>query len=130
MTQSGGALAEYTVGSIATTAKRPHDISAIDGAAVGTCGFSALQSVRNSAGIALDGSPQITKNLLITGASGGVGTLAVQVLLLSLKSQNVVNLKLDLPCPASLSFWDAMSFNSCGFTSWCNNLRRQKGSGF
>lgn len=76
--QVGGSLAEYAVSSIKTTVKRPENVSALDGAALGIAGQSALQSVRDTAGIKLDGSSN-NKNVLITAASGGVGTYAVQV---------------------------------------------------
>jgi NADPH:quinone reductase-like Zn-dependent oxidoreductase len=76
--QYGGSMAEYAVAPIKTTAKRPESVSAIDGASLGVAGTTALQSVRDSAGIKLDGS-STDKNLLITAASGGVGTYAVQV---------------------------------------------------
>ncbi len=75
----GGSLAEYAVASIKTTAKRPDEISATDAAALGVGGTTALQTIRNGAGIKFDGSNQVTKNVLITAASGGVGTYAVQV---------------------------------------------------
>lgn len=78
MLQNGGSLAEYAVAPIKTTAKRPESVSAFDGASFGVAGTTALQSVRDSAGIKLDGS-SAGKNLLITAASGGVGTYAVQV---------------------------------------------------
>jgi NADPH:quinone reductase-like Zn-dependent oxidoreductase len=75
----GGSLAEYAVASIKTTAKRPDEISATDAAPLGVGGTTALQTIRDSAGIKFDGSNQVTKNVLITAASGGVGTYAVQV---------------------------------------------------
>lgn len=75
----GGSLAEYAVASIKTTAKRPDEISATDAAPLGVGGTTALQTIRDSAGIKFDGSNQATKNVLITAASGGVGTYAVQV---------------------------------------------------
>ena len=71
-------MAEYAVAPIKTTAKRPDTIVAINGASLGVTGTTALQSVRDSAGIKLDGSNK-SKNLLITAASGAVGTYAVQV---------------------------------------------------
>lgn len=77
--QSGGSLAEYAVSPLKTTAKRPENVSALDGASFGIAGQTAFQSVRDSAGIKLDGSCK-DKNVLITAASGGVGTYAVQVL--------------------------------------------------
>jgi NADPH:quinone reductase-like Zn-dependent oxidoreductase len=75
----GGSLAEYAVASIKTTAKRPDEISATDAAPLGVGGTTALQTIRDSAGIKFDGSNQATKNVLITAASGGVGTYAVQL---------------------------------------------------
>lgn len=76
--RNGGSLAEYAAVPIKTTAKRPETVSAIDGASFGVAGQTALQAVRDSAGIKLDGSSK-DKNLLITAASGGVGTYAVQI---------------------------------------------------
>ena len=76
--QFGGSLAEYATAPIKSTVKRPRNVSAIDGACFGVAGMTALQSIRDSAGIALDGSSK-GKNVLITAASGGVGTYAVQV---------------------------------------------------
>jgi NADPH:quinone reductase-like Zn-dependent oxidoreductase len=72
-------LAEYAVASVTTTAKRPDGVSAIDGCSLPIAGVTALQAIRdtNGAGLKLDGTSKA--NLLITGASGGVGTYAVQV---------------------------------------------------
>ena len=78
MLQTAGSLAEYAVAATKLTAKRPERVSAIDGASLGVAGQTALQSVRDSAGIKLDGS-SAGKNILITAASGGVGTYAIQV---------------------------------------------------
>ncbi|CAK9866944.1 unnamed protein product, partial [Sphagnum jensenii] len=75
----GGSLAEYAVASIKTTAKRPDEIPATDAAPLGVGGTTALQTIRDAAGIKFDGSNQVTKNVLITAASGGVGTYAVQL---------------------------------------------------
>lgn len=77
--QRGGSLAEYAVAPLSLTAKRPENVSALDGASFGIAGQTALQSVRDSGGIKLDGSSE-GKNVLVTAASGGVGTYAVQVL--------------------------------------------------
>lgn len=80
MVQPGGGLAEYAIAPISTTIKRRHDVTPVLGTSLGVCGFAALQSVRNSGGIDIEGRSKETKNLLIRAASGGVGTLAVQVL--------------------------------------------------
>lgn len=75
--QKGGSLAEYAVAPITSTVKRPPIISPVEGASVPVTGLTALQSAKNVAGIRLDGSSNL--NVLITAASGGVGTLYVQV---------------------------------------------------
>eukprot|EP00249_Psilotum_nudum_P016644 c25927_g1_i1 orf=275-1267(-) len=73
----GGAFAEYAVAPVKYTVKRPLDVSAIDGACLPIAGMTALQAVRDYAGVKLDGSSNA--NLLITAASGGVGHFAVQL---------------------------------------------------
>lgn len=88
---------------IKTTAKRPETVSAIDGASFGVAGQTALQAVRDSAGIKLDGSSK-DKNLLITAASGGVGTYAVQVRILCLRLQYGIIKNHKNPWYTSFSF--------------------------
>eukprot|EP01018_Ginkgo_biloba_P006945 Gb_37397 [translate_table: standard] len=75
---NGGGLAEYAVAPLKVTVKRPPEVSAVDGAALPIAGLTALQAVRNSAGVELDGSGKGV-NLLVTAASGGVGHYAVQL---------------------------------------------------
>ncbi len=82
----GGSLAEYAVAPITSTVKRPEGVSAIDGASLGVAGSTALQALRDLVGWKFDGSQKTQKNLLITAASGGVGTYAVQVLSFSLQA--------------------------------------------
>lgn len=80
--KAGGGLAEHAIAPTSTTIKRRSGVTPIDGAALGVSGFAALQSVRNSANINIDGTGEAqdsNKNLLIRAASGGVGTLAVQI---------------------------------------------------
>jgi NADPH:quinone reductase-like Zn-dependent oxidoreductase len=90
--QFGGGLAEYALAHISTIAKRPSGVTALDGACLGEAAFSALQSVRDWAGVQLNGSkPKVPMNVLITGAGGGVGTFAVQVISLSLSHLIRVN---------------------------------------
>jgi len=79
--QAGGGLAEYAIAPTSTTIKRRQGVSPMEGVALGVSAFAALQSVRNSGGIDIEGSvSKESKNLLIVAASGGVGTLAVQVI--------------------------------------------------
>lgn len=66
-----------------TSAKRPTEVSAVDGACLPIAGLTALQGLTNS-GANIDGS--YTGNVLVTAAAGGVGLYAVQVLLVSLTS--------------------------------------------
>lgn len=79
--KAGGGMAEYAIAPITTTIKRRSDVTPAVGVAMGISGFAALQSVRNSGGIAIDheGSKKTTKNVLIRAATGGVGLLAVQI---------------------------------------------------
>ncbi|GMI69215.1 chloroplast envelope Quinone Oxidoreductase Homolog [Hibiscus trionum] len=74
----GGALAEYAVAKEASTVPRPAEVSALEAAALPIAGLAAHQSLTQHAGLKLDGSgPQV--NILVTAASGGVGTYAVQL---------------------------------------------------
>ncbi|GLJ29006.1 hypothetical protein SUGI_0572480 [Cryptomeria japonica] len=76
--RNGGGLAEYAVAPAKTTMKRPPEVSAESGASLPIAGLTALQSIRDSAGVKLDGTGKEV-NLLITAASGGVGQYAVQI---------------------------------------------------
>lgn len=67
----GGAFAEYVAGR--TFAAKPASLSFEQAAAIPTAGFTALQAVRDHAHV------QPGQRVLVTGAGGGVGTLAVQI---------------------------------------------------
>lgn len=73
----GGGLAEYAVVPLKTTVKRPPEVLP-EAAGLPIAGLTALQAIRDVAGIKLDGSSKGV-NLLITAASGGVGHFAVQL---------------------------------------------------
>lgn len=77
----GGGLAEYAVVSASCAATRPPEVSATEGACLPIAAATALAALR-TAGVGLDarGPP---KNVLVTAASGGVGTFAVQLAKLS-----------------------------------------------
>jgi NADPH:quinone reductase-like Zn-dependent oxidoreductase len=66
-----GALAEYVVAT--TVERKPANLSFEEAAAVPVAAFSALQGLRDHAGI------QPGQKVLVNGAAGGVGTFAVQV---------------------------------------------------
>ncbi len=66
-----GAFAEYVVAR--AVARKPANISLVTAAAVPVAGFTALQGLRDHGGV------QPGQTVLVNGASGGVGTFAVQV---------------------------------------------------
>jgi NADPH:quinone reductase-like Zn-dependent oxidoreductase len=68
-----GAFAEYAATSEGSLALKPVDSSFGQAAAIGTSAFTALQALRD------EGSLRSGQRVLITGASGGVGTFAVQI---------------------------------------------------
>ena len=71
---TGGAWAEYVVtGENAAIAAKPGNASFAEAAAVPIAGVTALQAVRDK------GRTGAGDNVLINGASGGVGTFAVQI---------------------------------------------------
>ena len=70
---SGRACAEYACAAEATFVLRPAKLSFEQAAAVPTSAFAALHGLRNA------GKLQPGQRVLINGASGGVGTFAVQI---------------------------------------------------
>jgi NADPH:quinone reductase-like Zn-dependent oxidoreductase len=69
----GGALAEYLVVKEADLAIKPQNISFAEAAALPVTGLSALQIIDQLAGVSKD------QEVLINGASGGIGILAIQI---------------------------------------------------
>lgn len=70
---SGGAYAEYAVAAEDALAPKPASLAFPEAAAVPLAGMTALQGLRDAGGV----SPG--HRVLVNGASGGVGTFAVQV---------------------------------------------------
>lgn len=69
-----GALAEYAlVGPVGALAPKPANLTFEQAAAVPLAAVTALQAVRDAAGL------RAGQRLLVNGASGGVGTFAVQL---------------------------------------------------
>ena len=68
-----GAFAEYAVTTSEAVAPKPTDFTFEQASAVGVSAFTALQALRTH------GNLQEGQHVLITGASGGVGTFAVQI---------------------------------------------------
>src|SRR6056297_1228777 len=69
----GGALAEFAVGHENCFALQPQNISDAEAAAFPMASLTALQALRDKAGL------QKGQSVLILGASGGVGHMAIQV---------------------------------------------------
>lgn len=75
--KAGGSLAQFAIAPLKSTVKKPQEIPAVDACCLPVSGLTALQAIRDYAGVNLDG--QSRANLLVTGASGGVGLYAVQI---------------------------------------------------
>jgi NADPH:quinone reductase-like Zn-dependent oxidoreductase len=69
----GGAFAEYICVKEKSIVNKPSNISFEEGASISVAAFSALQGLRDK------GHIQSGQKVLINGASGGVGTFAVQL---------------------------------------------------
>lgn len=68
-----GSFAEYVIASERTLAHKPANLSFAQAAAVPIAAFTAIQGLRDQGGIAAG------QQVLVVGASGGVGTFAVQI---------------------------------------------------
>src|SRR4249920_1597711 len=68
-----GAFAEYACAQPGKLARRPESLTAVQAAAVPVSALTALQAVRDH------GHVQAGQKVLVIGASGGVGTFAVQI---------------------------------------------------
>ncbi|MDK3157402.1 NAD(P)-dependent alcohol dehydrogenase [Kamptonema cortianum] len=72
-TVPGGAYAEYAVVNESAACFKPRNLSYLEAATLPLAGLTALQSLRDLAQVERD------NRVLINGASGGVGSLAVQI---------------------------------------------------
>uniref|UniRef100_A0ACD5UB75 Uncharacterized protein n=1 Tax=Avena sativa TaxID=4498 RepID=A0ACD5UB75_AVESA len=72
-----GGLAEYVAASESVTVIRPAGVSVADAAGLPMAGLTALQALK-AIGTKFDGTGSAS-NILITAASGGIGTYAVQL---------------------------------------------------
>jgi NADPH:quinone reductase-like Zn-dependent oxidoreductase len=70
---SGGSWAEYTVAREVRLVRKPPNVTFEEAAAVPIAGLTALQALRDHGGV------EPGRRVLINGASGGVGTYAVQL---------------------------------------------------
>lgn len=72
----GGACADVAVAGIDVVAKMPKGMDFADAAALPLAGMTALQGLRDEAGMPLQGARE---RVLVVGASGGVGHIGVQI---------------------------------------------------
>lgn len=72
----GGASAEFAVAGVDVVAPMPAGMDPGEAAGLPLAGMTALQALRDRAGLPLTGARE---RVLIVGASGGVGHLAVQI---------------------------------------------------
>ena len=73
---SGGAAAEYALVGAGVLARIPEAMSDGEAAALPLAGMTAVQALRDKAGMPLSGAGE---RVLVVGASGGVGHFAVQI---------------------------------------------------
>lgn len=69
----GGGFAEYATAPVRVLARRPHNLSLEQSSTLGVAALTALQGLRDW------GEMKSGDRVLINGASGGVGTFAVQI---------------------------------------------------
>ena len=69
----GGSFAEFAVARVDRLARKPESVGFEQAAATPTSGYTALQAVRDH------GKVSAGQDVLVIGASGGVGTFAVQI---------------------------------------------------
>ena len=72
-TRQGGAYAQYAVLAAHQLARQPAGLTVDEAAAVPLAGLTALQSLRDLAGL------RAGQTVLVNGCSGGVGTFALQI---------------------------------------------------
>ena len=68
-----GGFAEQVRGPATAFVRKPEAVSFVEGAALPTAGITALQALRDGGGL------KTGERVLVNGASGGVGTFAVQI---------------------------------------------------
>ena len=68
-----GGFAEYAAAKADVVALKPDNLTFVQASAIGVSAFTALQALRHQ------GDLQPGQSVLVTGASGGVGTFAVQI---------------------------------------------------
>ncbi|MFN3236654.1 MAG: NAD(P)-dependent alcohol dehydrogenase [Pseudomonadales bacterium] len=68
-----GAYAEYTVTRADTLARKPSNLSHVEAASIPLAALTAYQALRHRA------NTKVGDRILINGASGGVGTMAIQI---------------------------------------------------
>ncbi|KAF0894292.1 hypothetical protein E2562_038116 [Oryza meyeriana var. granulata] len=106
-----GGLAEYVAASESVTVARPAGISAADAAGLPLAGLTALQGLR-AIGTKFDGSGSGGADVLITAASSGVGTYAVQLAKLGSHRVTATCGERNLDLVRSLGADEVLDYNS------------------
>lgn len=106
----GGAFAEYASVSEDALAPKPANLTFEQAAAVPMAGFVALQALRDHGGV------RAGQKILINGASGGIGTFAVQIAKsLGAEATGVCNTQ-NVDLVRSLGVYDVIDYTREDFT--------------
>ncbi len=76
---SGGGCAEVAIAGLDVTTRMPDAMSYAEAAALPLAGMTALQGLRDGAGLSLTAAAEPAPRVLVVGASGGVGHFATQL---------------------------------------------------
>lgn len=113
---SGGACAEYAAIPEKNAAQKPKNISFLEAATVPIAGLAALQALRNH------GKIQSGNRVLINGASGGVGSFAVQIAKVYGAEVTAVTSKRNMEFVKSLGADHVLDYSSDDFTKSRSNF--------
>ncbi|HKC58944.1 MAG TPA: NAD(P)-dependent alcohol dehydrogenase [Myxococcales bacterium] len=111
-----GTLAEYVVTSEDELAPLPDGVGFEEGAAVALVGLTALQALRDVARMAPGAE------VLINGASGGVGTVAIQIARLLGARVTSVSSAANLQLCAELGAEETLDYDRGGFLGQANRF--------
>jgi len=110
--QGHGAYAEYVVGPTRAFVPKPDRLSHVEAAAIPMVGLTAWQALVDTARVG-DGT-----RVLITGAAGGIGHLAVQIAKARGAHVTALASAADLDFVRSLGADEALDYNGADFTDF------------